>query len=249
MFFSLFGKRDKHKKAYDVASKLYVDIHSHLIPGIDDGCRTIQESIDLLRGLESLGYKKVITTPHIMSDSYPNNAEIIKQGLDGLKMTVKAYEINLEIEAGAEYYLDEYFFEEMQKEEILTIGERYVLFESSYVSKPLQIEEMIFAIGEAGYEPMMAHPERYRYIKNPEKEYHRFKELGVHFQVNLNSFGGHYGRSAKALAEYLCEAGMIDFLGSDAHHLKQVSSLGEIFEMEIYDKVFLNNTIRNNELL
>jgi len=249
MFFSLFGKREKKTPEKIRGPQLKVDIHSHLIPGIDDGSQSMEESLSLLRGLEALGYEKIITTPHIMSDSYPNTAETIIAGLESLKRAAKDAAIEVEIEAGAEYYLDEYFYEEMQKEHILTVGGKYVLFESSYISKPMQIEEMIFAIGEAGYEPMMAHPERYRYIREPEKEYRRFKELGVHFQVNLNSFGGHYGKSAKALAAFLRDAGMIDFLGSDTHHKRQLESLENVFYLEEYADIFKNNTIRNDELL
>ena len=113
----------------------------------------------------------------------------------------------------------------------------------------MQMEEMIFAIGAAGYTPLLAHPERYRYIKEPEKEFARFKDLGVRFQVNLNSFGGHYGKKAQTLANYLNMAGMIDFLGSDTHHKKHVDSLGEIFYMDVYSDIFKRNTIKNNTLL
>ena len=245
MIFSFFKKGKKKSRR---GPQLRVDIHSHLIPGIDDGSQSMEESLKLLRGLEALGYEKVITTPHIMSDSYPNSAESILTGLEALRSAAAKEGIALHIEAGAEYYLDEHFYDEMKKEQILTIAGKYVLFESSYISKPLQIEEMIFAIGEAGYEPMMAHPERYRYIREPEKEYRRFKELGVHFQVNLNSFGGHYGKSAKYLANYLSEAGMIDFLGSDVHHQKHVDTLWEIFHSEAYCKIFKHNTIKNDIL-
>ncbi len=246
MLFPFFKRRKKEKRR---GPKLRVDLHSHLIPGIDDGSQSMEESLSLLRGLEALGYEKLVITPHIMSDSYPNSAKTILSGLATLKEEAKENGISLQLEAGAEYYLDECFFEEMRKDEIMAIGNRYVLFESSYISKPLQIEEMIFAIGEAGYEPMMAHPERYRYIKNPEKEYRRFKELGVQFQVNINSFGGHYGKQAEALVNFLNEAGMIDFLGSDVHHKKQLDTLSELFYSEVYHKIFENNTIKNDMLL
>ncbi|MCF6205589.1 MAG: capsular biosynthesis protein [Sulfurovum sp.] len=246
MFFSFLKKREKKTEE---RLKLRVDIHSHLIPGIDDGSQSMEESLLLLKGLEEVGYEKVITTPHIMSDSYPNSAETIYSGLKNLRIEAQKAGILLQIEAGAEYYLDEFFYDEMKKEHILTIGGKYVLFESSYISKPLQVEEMIFAIGEAGYEPMMAHPERYRYIRNPQKEYRRFKDLGVHFQVNLNSFGGHYGKGAKELAEFLSRNGMIDFLGSDTHHQRQIKMLSQVFMSESYIEIGKYNTIRNNELL
>ena len=247
MIFSFFRKKDIGKRSR--GPKLLVDIHSHLIPGIDDGSQSMEESLILLKELETLGYEKVITTPHIMSDCYKNNASTILSGLESLREAAASEGLSLQIDAAAEYYLDEYFFDEMKKEQIMSIEEKYVLFESSYISKPLQIEEMIFAIGEAGYIPLMAHPERYRYIKNPQEEYARFKELGVQFQVNLNSFGGHYGKHAKAMAYFLSETGMIDFLGSDIHHLKHVKSLANIFMLPEYHKIFKRNTIKNDTLI
>ena len=250
MIFSFFKKRKKDEiKHRESAVKLKVDIHSHLIPGIDDGSQSMEESLLLLRGLEKLGYEKVITTPHIMFDSYPNSAKVIRSGFEKLQEAAQREGIGLSIDVGAEYYLDENFYDEMKKDDILSIAGEYVLFESSYISKPLQMEEMIFAIGEAGYKPMMAHPERYRYIRDPEKEYRRFKDLGVYFQVNLNSLGGHYGRGAKALAEYLKDAGMIDFLGSDTHHQKQVHTLQDIFESDVYRDIFTKNVIKNDHFL
>lgn len=244
--FSFFKKKPKPRTR---GPQLKVDIHSHLIPGIDDGSQSMEESLMLLRGLEALGYEKVITTPHIMSDSYRNTAEIITSGLHNLRSAAKREGISLQIDAGAEYYLDDAFYKELKKPNTMDIVGEYILFESSYFAKPMQMEEMIFAIGAAGYTPLLAHPERYRYIKDPEKEFARFKDLGVRFQVNLNSFGGHYGKKAQTLANHLNMAGMIDFLGSDTHHKKHVDSLGEIFYMDVYSDIFKRNTIKNNTLL
>jgi len=243
--FSFLKKKESSKKR---GPQLHVDLHSHLIPGIDDGSKSLEESLVLLRTLESLGYEKVITTPHIMSDYYKNDYETITSGRDLLREAAKKEGIALQIEAAAEYYLDEKFYDEMKKERVLAINDTYVLFETSYMSKPLQLEEMIFAIGAAGYRPIMAHPERYRYIKDPKKEYGRLKELGVLYQVNLNSLGGHYGKSAKALSQSLLQLGMIDFLGSDTHHQKHLESLKEIFYLDIYHEVFRKNTIKNDQL-
>ncbi len=224
-------------------------MHSHFIPGIDDGAQSMEESLALLHGMEALGYEKVITTPHIMVDAYQNTPKIIKEGLTSLKDAAKTQGIGLEIEAGAEYYMDEGFYAHLHSGEVMAVGNKYVLFETSYISKPLQIEEMIFEIGAAGYIPLMAHPERYRYISDPKKEYSRFKELGVLFQVDLNSFGGHYGESAKQNADFLSKHGMIDFLGSDVHHKKHLGTLEGVFMSEAYADIFTNNTIRNDELI
>ena len=244
MIFSLFNKK-KEKKS---TPALTIDLHSHLIPGIDDGSGSMEESLVLLRGMKELGYKKVITTPHIMFDAYKNTPKTIKEGLNALREAAKSEGIEIEIEAAAEYYLDEGFYDHLRSSEVMSVQGKYVLFETSYVSKPLQLEEMIFEIGTAGYIPLMAHPERYRYIKEPLKEYGRLKELGVMFQVNLNSLNGHYGKSAKYLSDFLSKEGMIDFLGSDIHHKKQVETLRNVFLSDAYSMVFKNNTIRNEEL-
>ncbi len=245
MIFSFFKKRKENTRG----PVLKVDLHSHLIPGIDDGSGSMEESLNLLKGMEALGYEKVITTPHIMFDAYKNTPKIINDGLNSLREAAKSEGINVEIEAAAEYYLDEGFYDHLQSAEVMSIKGKYLLFETSYVSKPLQLEEMIFEIGTTGYIPLMAHPERCRYIKDPLKEYTRLKDLGVMFQVNLNSFGGHYGKSAKHLADFLSKEGMIDFLGSDVHHKKQVETLSGVFQSDVYSEVFKNNTIRNDELV
>lgn len=245
MIFPLFKKTKKQFRG----TVLRVDLHSHLIPGIDDGSQSMEESLKLLRGMVALGYEKVITTPHIMLDAYRNTPEIIKKGLMSLREAAKNEGIEVEIEAAAEYYLDDGFYTLLQKGNMLTINGEYLLFETSYFAKPLQLEEMIFAIASAGYKPLMAHPERYRYIKDLKKEYGRFKELGVMFQSNLNSLAGHYGKDAQQKVNFLSKEGWIDFLGSDIHHKKQVETLENVFTSKAYVEVFDHNTILNDTLL
>ncbi len=244
MIFSFFKKKEEKTDA----PRLKIDLHSHLIPGIDDGSQSMEESLVLLRGMEALGYEKVITTPHIMTDAYRNTPKIITEGLNALREEALKEGLSIEIEAAAEYYLDDGFDVLLQKGEMMTIEGGYLLFETSYFAKPIQLEEMIFAISSSGYKPLMAHPERYRYVKDPLKEYRRFKDLGVLFQVNLNSFGGHYGKDAKEKADFLSKEGMIDFLGSDVHHRKQVNTLNDIFKSDSYSTIFNYNTILNDTL-
>jgi len=244
MIFPFFKKKIQPQNT----PRLKIDIHSHLIPGIDDGAKDMDESIQLLKGMSALGYEKVITTPHIMLDAYRNTPEIIQEGLFDLRQSASKEGIEIEIEAAAEYYLDDGFYNLLEKGDMLTIKGEYLLFETSYTSKPIMLEEMIFEIGAAGYKPLMAHPERYRYIRDPKKEYGRLKELGVMFQVNLNSFLGHYGKSANVLSHFLSKEGMIDFLGSDVHHKKQVDTLSEVFLSGVYRETFEHNTILNDTL-
>jgi tyrosine-protein phosphatase YwqE len=245
VIFSFFKKKKEHPK--EVIPQLHTDIHSHLIPGIDDGARDMEESILLLKMMHTLGYKKVITTPHIMSDGYKNTPGVIREGLEALRRTAKKEQIDIEIDAAAEYYLDDGFYRQLRDRNVLTIGE-YLLIETSYISKPLEFDAMIFEIQAAGFKPMLAHPERYRYIKELEKEYTAMKAKGIFFQVNINSFSGHYGKEAKRKAEFLCSAGMIDFLGSDVHRMKQAETLGEVLSNDVMHEIFRNNVILNESL-
>jgi tyrosine-protein phosphatase YwqE len=245
VIFSFFKKK-KEKREED-SPQILTDIHSHLIPGIDDGARDMDESLMLLRGMKELGYQKVITTPHIMFDGYKNTPQNIQEGLKALRLAAKEENIDIEIDAAAEYYLDDGFYDKLNDENLLTIGE-YLLVETSYISKPLLFDEMIFEIQAAGLKPILAHPERYRYIKDPEKEYKAMKEKGIYFQVNLNSFSGHYGKEAKKKVDFLNDAGMIDFLGSDVHRMKQVEILGEVLKSDTFRSVFKHNTILNETL-
>jgi tyrosine-protein phosphatase YwqE len=243
--FSFFKK----KETAGEIPKLKVDLHSHLIPGIDDGSQSMDESLSLLKGMKALGYEKVITTPHIMLDAYRNTSASIREGLAELKEAASQAGIDIKIEAAAEYYLDDGFLDLLKQGDMMTVQDKYILFETSYISKPLQLEELIFEITAAGYIPIMAHPERYRYIKEPLEEYKRFKDLGVLFQVNLNSFGGHYGKSAKMLADFLSQNGMIDFLGSDVHGRKHITTLSKVFHLDAYREIFAKNIIRNDEFI
>jgi len=230
-------------------SPLRVDLHSHLIPGIDDGSQSIEESIHLLRKLRELGYKKVITTPHIMCDTYGNTKSSILKGLKDLQIAVNKHNIDISIEAASEYYLDEGLLPLIKSKELLLIADRYLLFETSYTHRPAHIEEIIFEILAAGYVPLLAHPERYRYIKKPEEEYGTLKNLGVEFQVNLNSFNGYYGTQAKKNALFLSQHGMIDFLGSDTHNMKHLESLSLVFDSNEYKEIYKHNTIKNKTLM
>jgi len=245
--FSLFKK--KKKVDLPVALPPLVDLHSHLIPGIDDGAQTLDESITLIKALKAVGYQKLITTPHIMFDNYQNSKEGILSRLQKLQEELLIRDISIEIDTAAEYYVDEGFIKLIQRDELLSINGKYILFETSYTHRPYQLEEIIFEIEAAGYTPLLAHPERYRYIKNQEEEYGALKSLSVLFQVNINSFSGYYGSVAQKNALFLSENGMIDFLGSDTHNMHQVENLAQVFKSDVYRAIYVNNTIKNGQLL
>lgn len=202
------------------------DMHSHILPGIDDGSPNLETSILLVKGLVDLGIKKSIATPHIIGDLFPNNSETINAARDLLKTELKRLEIDFELHAGAEYMLDSYFMELLQKNtKLLTVKDNLVLTEFSYSCMPEHVEEMSFAIITGGYTPILAHPERYAYVHNNYKHYHRWADLGFQLQVNLLSLTGYYGKEVAKAAVYILKNNLAVYTGTDLHHERHLAAL------------------------
>ncbi|WP_231576183.1 tyrosine-protein phosphatase [Hymenobacter sp. DG25B] len=204
-------------------------MHSHLLPGLDDGAETLEHAVELLREMQTLGYRKLVMTPHIMGDFYKNTPEGVRTALNNLQQAAQEAGITgLELECAAEYYLDEWFAQKLEATEpLLSFGgnQKYLLFETSYINEPFNLQETIFNLKAAGYQPVMAHPERYTYLYGRFQELEKIRESGVLLQVNLNSLSGYYSSGAKHVAEKLIDAGMVDMLGTDAHHRKHTETL------------------------
>ncbi|WP_457595328.1 tyrosine-protein phosphatase [Hydrogenimonas sp.] len=244
-FARLLGKATSRKKQHTLS----VDIHSHLLPGVDDGSKTMYESVKMIKAYKAMGYKKLITTPHIMWHRYKNSSEIILEKLEYLKDALADHEVDIEVEAASEYFLDEHFAKLLANKEILTFGDNYLLFEMSYTRAPKDLREIVFDIEMAGYRPVLAHPERYIFMHDDFKEYEELKELGVFFQLNLNSLAGQYSKRVQKIALELANRGMVDFLGSDVHKLSQTETLQRVLASDTLQQVFAKNTILNDTLL
>ncbi len=228
---------------------LKVDIHSHLLPGIDDGSKTTFESIKMIKAYKKMGYKKLITTPHTMWHRYKNTPEIILEKLEYLKDALVDHEVEMEIEAASEYYLDEHFAKLLADKKVLTFGKDYLLFEMSYTRAPRDLREIVFDIKMAGYRPVLAHPERYIFMHEDFETYEELKDIGVLFQLNINSFAGQYSKNVQKVAKELSDRGMVDFLGSDVHKLSQTETLKKVLNSNLLQDVFEKNKILNNTLI
>ena len=226
-----------------------MDIHSHLIPGIDDGAKTIEESIELILELKDMGYTKLITTPHI-SDMFPNSKEKILNEFENLKAELKNRNIEIELEVAAEYYADETFDKLLKKREILSFGKaKYLLFELSYFTKPQELESLIYEIQLAGYTPVLAHPERYTYFHDSISNYINLKKAtDVLFQINIVSIVNYYSKTISKVSKELINEGLIDFIGSDTHQKRHTEYLKKSFSDSSYKKIFKKNIILNNTL-
>ena len=205
---------------------LKADMHSHFIPGIDDGSPDLETSIALVKGLQELGYSKIITTPHIMGDIYRNRHETIIAGRDAVRKALSAQNIQVDFHAAAEYFLDDYFYSLLESQQpLLTLHDNMVLVEFSFVNKPHNLKDLIFELQVRGYQPVIAHPERYLYLGNNKIIYEEMKDAECLFQLNLLSLTGFYGRATSDLAQYLLQQGWIDLLGTDMHNFQHLQQL------------------------
>jgi protein-tyrosine phosphatase len=212
----LWGKKDSDVFDY---SLLKADMHSHLIPGIDDGAPDLATSIEMIKGLMHLGFKKLITTPHIMQDMYPNKRDDILQRCEKLKSDLKENGIDVEIEASAEYFLDDNLKKLLaNKEPLLTMGDGLVLVEFSMASEPFDFKELLFEMQMQGYKPIIAHPERYIYHERNKEFFEDLKIAGYLFQLNIMSLAGAYGKSVNELARYFIKHQYYDLAGTDIHN-------------------------------
>ena len=199
-------------------SGIKTDMHSHLIPGIDDGAPDLNSSIILIKELVSLGFKKIITTPHIMSDIYRNSPENISHGLQELKKEIVKQKIQVEIEAAAEYYVDFEFEQKINDKNLLTFGDNFILIELSFSQAPQNLFEIIFKLQLEGYKVVLAHPERYGFYNK--ENYEELINRGVLFQINLLSLIGYYSSQIQLKAEELIANNQVSFVGSDCHNMR-----------------------------
>lgn len=224
------------------------DIHSHILPGIDDGAQCLEDSLTLVDSMYRHGYRKMIATPHSSEDIYPNDTKTIMDARDILRRAVEQKGIDMQIEAAAEYMIDERFVRMVESgDKILTIHDNRVLVEMSYLLESPYLHNGLFALQTHGYQPILAHPERYNFYHNSLDKYDELKEMGCLFQLNLIAFSGYYGKHVKKIASYLFEKGMYDYVGSDIHHTRHTNALHSVLESrilsELADYPFINGTL------
>ncbi len=240
--FTFFNR--KPKKA-DL-SWLQVDMHSHILPGIDDGCVSIEQSLHLLERLHDLGLSTFHFTPHVFLEMYPNTQATISDAYTRLKEQIPA---SIKTAFAAEYMLDAAFEKQLSKpEELLLLPHKHILVEMSYMQESLRIDELVFELKVLGYKPILAHPERYVYYHGDVAKLKRFKETGLMMQVNILSLLGYYGSRERQVARWLADQGWIDLLGTDAHHERHVNAIEKGLEHENLIKALRKCSIKNQAL-
>lgn len=220
----------------------YTDIHSHLLPGIDDGSRDITETQQLISSLKAIGFAEFITTPHVYNGVWENTTQGIQSTLEKTRTQLDGTPLF----AAAEYMMDSYFFDRLKKQEpLLTLKENYLLVEMSYLNAPIQLYDIIFEIQLQGYKPVLAHPERYLFYANNFDEFTKLKKSGCLFQLNLLSTTGYYGSVVTKIAQKLLDQNRYDFVGSDVHHQKHVNALST--KLQIKNHESLRPLLQNNQ--
>jgi tyrosine-protein phosphatase YwqE len=248
-FFSkLFGSEKGTESAVPFSNPIKVEFHSHLIFGVDDGCETIEQSLEILEGFAKLGMRKVITTPHIMSDYYKNSKENLFPIRDEIRSRLKEKNIALEFDCAAEYLIDDGFEKKIEKGDLLTFGPngKHILVELPFMDEPRNLTSALFELQIAGYTPVLAHPERYLYYNADRNRFHDLKDQGILLQMNMLSCLGYYSKPVQEAATYLVNNKLVDLVGSDTHNIKHQELLTEVFQNKVFQKVCEGTLLNNN---
>lgn len=241
--------RQKKRFLKDSIPDNFIDIHSHLLPGIDDGAATIEDTAVLINGLQEIGFKKFITTPHTMGEVWKNTSESISQKLTSTVPDLHIPDIGSRIKAASEYMIDAEFWELFKNERLLTLKDNYVLVEISYLNPPIQLYDVLFELQVAQYQPVLAHPERYNFYHELSlSHYKKLKKAGCLFQLNMLSTTGYYGERVAKTADLLLKNGLIDFIGSDVHHARHLDYMHKRMVLKNHEyltPIFQNNSFFN----
>jgi protein-tyrosine phosphatase len=241
--FGLFKKREvKRTVSFDYTT-VVTDMHSHVLPGIDDGAQNVEESIFLIKKMMALGIKKIIATPHVMIDYYRNDADSIGNALTTLKAALKEQNIDIDISAAAEHYFDETFEKRIEDRKVFTMGDNYALFELSFVTQPPNLIPIIQKMKDAGYKPILAHPERYSYMDIEQMK--TIRSWGCDLQLNTISLSGYYGKHAKRIAEEMVDNQIVDFISSDMHHPRHAAAFESTLTTPYLEKLLFDYPLKN----
>jgi len=242
----IFSRKKQNPSSFGMPiMRLQTDIHSHILPGIDDGAQNIEESIMMVKSFIDQGYTKIITSPHIHSTRYKNNKNSIQAAYELLQNALIQHNLNLNIEYTAEYHFDQEFLGLIKKDEIISFGqEKYVLVEFSFLMPPVGVDRVFTLLSEKGYQPVVAHPERYEYWYGNMGLFEKLRDIGYLFQSNIHAAAGFYGGVPQRIFSMLAKNRWIDFLGSDAHDETSVNALNQSIALPVVQTV-MQNGVRN----
>lgn len=246
---NLFRGKKEEKAAYlNRLDWMGWDIHNHILPGIDDGSPDLEESITLINGLKSLGIHNSVSTPHVMAGVHNNTPETIRDAHSKLSDHLKSNAVDFKLHYSAEYMIDDQIEQWIQADKLCLIADKYMLIEMSYLSESRALFKIIKDIQDRGYQPILAHPERYNYYHNNFKIFEEIKQAGCYLQLNLLSISKYYGENVKTCALTLIRAGMYDFVGTDMHHTRHLEALKSVVSKYDVKELLKGNPIKNSKL-
>ncbi len=238
------------KKIQPDLSFLGIDMHSHLLPAIDDGLQEVEQTVEYVKELQAMGYKKLICTPHILPGVHNNTPATILAALAVARKALQENNVTVEIEAAAEYMIDDALELNIKNnEQLLTFGNNHMLIEMSYVGPSPNLYQVIFDLRMKGIQPILAHPERYEYIHRNYQQYHEIKDRDVLMQVNLLSLSGYYGPKVKAIALRLIKDGLVSFIGTDMHHANHLNATKAFVSSKEFYKIVEGVEWQNKTLI
>jgi len=224
-----------HKKPEDNGRLFFTtDIHSHVVPGIDDGSPDVERSVELVGRMKEWGLEKLIVTPHVTQDTFENTPEIIEEAYGNLRKGLEDAGVDIEMDHSAEYRIDEMFVEQLEAGMVRRLHGDFILVENSYIQEAYNLDQILFSISMKGFRPILAHPERYMYYYEKHNRYDELHGKGILFQVNLLSLAGFYGKEPKKIAEMLIEKDYVDFLGTDLHRRTHADVIGRYLGSKDY---------------
>ena len=248
MLFNIF----KRKKKAEPQKLFYsTDIHSHVLPGIDDGAPNTNVSIDLLEAMKSWGISSIVATPHIAEENFENTPQSIKNAYDKLSTRMLDTGTEMNVKFSAEYRIDDRFRKMLEDDNLILMPNNYLLIENSFVQPPIDLKNIIYELQLKDIKPILAHPERYGYYQRKKDVYEVLFNSGCEFQINLLSLAGYYGDREKETALWLANKGYVSFIGTDLHHFGHVEVINRFLCSNEYLTIAekLAPTIKNNELL
>lgn len=240
--FSIFKSKPILK---DLIPEGFIDIHSHVLYGLDDGAKSLEDTVYLIQSMKDFGFSKIITTPHTTPLVWENTRDGILSKLTDVHSEIPDLAKSVSLHAASEYLMDESFFNRLDDEKLLTLKDNLVLVEMSYINSPIRLYDILFKLISEGYQPILAHPERYNFYANDFDSFTKLKKAGCLFQLNLLSVTGYYGGGIAYVADYLLKNNMYDFAGSDIHHdnhIRGFSNKLKVKNVKAFEKLVENNS-------
>ena len=248
MLFNIFKRKEKAEP-----QKLFysTDIHSHILPGIDDGAPNSNISISLLEAMKRWGIDMVIATPHIAEENFENTPQSIASAYEKLNTRMVEENFEMNIKFSAEYRIDDRFRKMVEENNLLVLPNNYLLIENSFVQPPIDLKNIIYELQLKDIKPILAHPERYGYYQRKKEVYESLFDAGCEFQINLLSLAGYYGDRERETALWLANKGYVSFVGTDLHHFGHIDAINRFLRSKEYTSIAerLASVIKNNELL